>query len=139
MSLRKLSNMLLELLSLDYGILKTPLKLYWGTMTLTGLATLTRKSTSSGCFFLGYNMVSWFSKKHNSISLSIVEVEYIAIGSSCLQLVYMQSMMQDYGVSKDAVTLGMTLYCDNLSAINISKNLVQYSRTKHIDIRHHFI
>ena len=48
-------------------------------------------------------------------------------------------MLQDYGVSKDAVAPSMTLYCDNLNAINISKNLVQHSRTKHIDFHHHFI
>ncbi|GAA0140280.1 hypothetical protein LIER_01660 [Lithospermum erythrorhizon] len=44
-------------------------------------------------------------------------------------------MLEEYNVMQGA----MTLYCDNLSAINISKNLVQHSRTKHIDIRHHFI
>lgn len=44
-------------------------------------------------------------------------------------------MLQEYDVSQ----VTMTLYCDNMSAINISKNHVQHSRTKHIDIRHHFI
>ena len=51
----------------------------------------------------------------------------------------MKSMLQDYGVTNDAATSSMTLYCDNRSAINISKNLVQHSCTKHIDIQHHFI
>ena len=44
-------------------------------------------------------------------------------------------MLKEYNVEQDV----MTLYCDNLSAINISKNPVQHSRTKHIDIRHHYI
>ncbi|MCI93838.1 gag-pol polyprotein, partial [Trifolium medium] len=44
-----------------------------------------RKSTSGGCFFLGNNLTSWFSKKHNSVSLSTVEAEYIAAGSGCSQ------------------------------------------------------
>ena len=44
-------------------------------------------------------------------------------------------MLTGYNVTQDV----MTLYCDNLSAINISKNPIQHSRTKHIDIRHHFI
>ena len=48
-------------------------------------------------------------------------------------------MLQDYGITKDATSSSMTLYCDNLSDINISKNLVQHSCTKHIDIRHLFI
>ncbi|TYK16336.1 retrotransposon protein, putative, Ty1-copia subclass [Cucumis melo var. makuwa] len=45
-----------------------------------------RKSTSSGCFFLRNNLTAWFSKEHNSVSLSIAEAEYIVAGSSCTQL-----------------------------------------------------
>ncbi|CAM8979840.1 unnamed protein product [Rhodiola kirilowii] len=44
------------------------------------------KSTSGGCFFLGNNLVSWFSKKQNSISLSTAEAEYITGGSCCTQM-----------------------------------------------------
>ncbi|KAG9446390.1 hypothetical protein H6P81_012518 [Aristolochia fimbriata] len=94
-----------------------------------------RKSTSGGCFYLGTNLVSWYSKKQNSISLSTAEAEYIAAGSCCAQLVRMKQMLSDYGLNSTE----MTVYCDNTSAINISKNPVQHSRTKHIDIRHHFI
>ena len=94
-----------------------------------------RKSTSGGCFFLGNNLISWFSKKQNCVSLSTAEAEYIAAGSSCSQLVWMKQMLKEYNVEQDV----LTLYCDNLSAINISKNPVLHSRTKHIDIRHHFI
>ncbi|GAA0161781.1 transmembrane signal receptor [Lithospermum erythrorhizon] len=94
-----------------------------------------RKSTSGGYFFVGNNLVSWFSKKQNSVSLSTAEAEYIAAGSSCTQLIWMKQMLEEYGVKLGV----MTLYCDNMSAISISKNPVQHSRTKHIDIRHHFI
>ncbi|CAM8969155.1 unnamed protein product [Rhodiola kirilowii] len=94
-----------------------------------------RKSTSGGCFFLGNNMVSWFSKKQNRILLSMAEAEYIAAGSCCTQLLWMKQMLSEYGVEQKE----MTLYCDNMSAISISKNQVQHSRTNHIDIRHHFI
>ncbi|PNX70323.1 gag-pol polyprotein, partial [Trifolium pratense] len=94
-----------------------------------------RKSTSGGCFYLGENLISWFSKKQNCVSLSTAEAEYIAAGSSCSQLLWMKQMLKEYNVEQDA----LTLYCDNLSAINISKNPIQHSRTKHIDIRHHFI
>jgi len=78
-----------------------------------------RKSTSRGCFFLGNKLIFWFSKKHNCVSLSTVEVEYIAAGSSCSQLVWMKQMLKEYNVEQDF----LTLYYDNLSAINISKNL----------------
>ena len=80
-------------------------------------------------------MVSWSSKKQNSVSLSSSEAEYIAAGSACTQLLWMKQILKDYEIEQGK----MTLYCDNLSAINISKNPVQHSRTKHIDIRHHFI
>ncbi|TYK21311.1 F5J5.1 [Cucumis melo var. makuwa] len=90
-----------------------------------------RESTSSGCFFLGI----WFSKKQICVSLSTVEVEYIATGSGCTQLIWMKNMLHEYGITQDV----MTLYCDNMSAIDISKYPVQHSQTKHIDIRHHFI
>ena len=80
-------------------------------------------------------MVSWYSKKQNSISLSTVEAEYIAAGSCCTQLMWMKQMLEDYGIFQDT----LYVYCDNTSVINSSKNPVQHSRTKHIDIRHHFI
>ncbi|KAK2429638.1 putative mitochondrial protein [Trifolium repens] len=94
-----------------------------------------RKSTSGGCFFLGTNLISWFSKKQNCVALSTAEAEYVAAGSSCSQLVWMKQMLKEYDIEQDA----LTLYCDNMSAINISKNPVQHSKTKHIDIRHHYI
>jgi hypothetical protein len=69
------------------------------------------------------------------VSLSTAEAEYIIAGTSCSQLVWMKQMLKEYNVEQDV----LTLYCDNLSAINTSKNPIQHSRTKHIDIRHHFI
>ena len=84
---------------------------------------------------MGNNLVFWMSKKQNSISLSTAEAEYIAAGSCCTQLLWMQKLLHDYGICQDH----LTIYCDNTSAINISKSPVQHSRTKHIEIRHHFI
>lgn len=94
-----------------------------------------RKNTSRVCSFLGSNFISWCSKKQNCASLSTIEVEYIAAGNSCTELVWMKQMLKEYNVLQDVITL----YCDSLSAINISKNLIQHSRTTHIDIRYHFI
>ena len=75
------------------------------------------------------------SKKQNSVSLSTVEAEYIAAGSCCSQLFWMKKVLTDYGISQDT----MVVYCDNSSAIDISKNPVQHSKTKHIEIMYHFI
>ncbi|CAN1335388.1 Retrovirus-related Pol polyprotein from transposon TNT 1-94 [Linum perenne] len=94
-----------------------------------------RKSTSGGCHFLGHSLVSWSSKKQTSIALSTAEAEYIAAGSSCTQLLWLRSQLEDYGVSLSSIPL----LCDNTSAINMSKNPVQHSRTKHIEIKYHFL
>jgi hypothetical protein len=94
-----------------------------------------RKSTSRGCFYVGNNLVAWMSKKQTSISLSTTEAEYIVAGSCCTQLLWMKTLLWDYGFTQDT----MIINCDNTSAINISKNPVQHSWTKHIDIRHHFL
>ena len=94
-----------------------------------------RKSTSGTCHFLGRSLVCWSSKKQNSVSLSTAEAEYIAAGDSCSQLLWMKQTLKDYGINLKKVPL----LCDNESAIKISQNPVQHSRTKHIEIRYHFL
>ncbi|WVZ58838.1 hypothetical protein U9M48_009064 [Paspalum notatum var. saurae] len=93
------------------------------------------KSTSGGCYLLGRSLILWSYKKQNCVSLSTAEAEYIAVGSSCAQLLYMKQTLKDYGVELTRIPL----LCDNKSAVNLTNNPVQHSRTKHIDIRHHFI
>jgi hypothetical protein len=90
-----------------------------------------RKSTSGTCQFLGRSLVSWASKKQNSITLSTVEAEYIAAGHCCAQLLWMRQTLRDYGYKLSKVPL----LCDNESAIRMADNPVEHSRTKHIDIR----
>ena len=80
-------------------------------------------------------MVSWCSKKQNSVTLSITEAEYIATGACCAQILYMKQTLCDYGIKLGSVPL----LCDNKSAVKIANNPVQHSRTKHIEIRHHFL
>ena len=75
------------------------------------------------------------SKEQNSISLPIVETEYIAVGSCYSQLLWMKKLLGDYGLSQETIVI----YYDNSSAIDISKNPVQHAKTKHIEIRYHFI
>ena len=84
---------------------------------------------------LGRSLVSWSSKKQNSVALSTAEAEYIAAGACCAQILYMKQTLLDYGVVLDRVPL----LCDNESAVKLANNPVQHSRTKHIDIRHHFL
>jgi hypothetical protein len=94
-----------------------------------------RKSTSGTCQFLGRSLVSWASKKQNSVVLSIVEAEYIAAGHCCAQLLRMRQTLRDYGYKLSKVPL----LCDNESAIRMADNPVEHSRNKHIDIWYHFL
>jgi hypothetical protein len=93
------------------------------------------KSTSGACYFLGCSLVSWSSKKQNSVALSTVEAKYIAVDSCCTQILYMKQSLVDYNIKLGSVPI----LCDNESAMKIAKNLVLHSQTKHIDIRHHFL
>ena len=94
-----------------------------------------RKSTTSLCFYMGTNLVARMSKKQNYVSLSTTKVEYIAARSCCSQLLWMTKLLGGYGLSQET----MVVYCDISSAIDISNNPIQHSRTKHIEIRYHFI
>ena len=80
-------------------------------------------------------LVSWSSKKQTSVALSTAEAEYIVAGSCCAQILWIKQQLSDFGVALHNIPV----FCVNTSAINITKNLVQHSRTKHIEIRHHFI
>ncbi|GJY03009.1 retrovirus-related pol polyprotein from transposon TNT 1-94 [Tanacetum coccineum] len=95
----------------------------------------TRRSTSGSAQFLGDKLVSWSSKKQKSMAISTTEAEYIALSGCCAQILWMRSQLSDYGFTFNKIPL----YCDNQSAIALCCNNVQHSRSKHIDIRHHFI
>ncbi|GKC89380.1 retrovirus-related pol polyprotein from transposon TNT 1-94 [Tanacetum coccineum] len=95
----------------------------------------TRRSTSGSAQFLGDKLVSWSSKKQKSTAISTTEAEYIAMSGCCAQILWMRSQLTDYGFVFNKIPL----YYDNRSAIALCCNNVQHSRSKHIDIRHHFI
>ncbi|GJV22635.1 hypothetical protein Tco_1375330 [Tanacetum coccineum] len=94
-----------------------------------------RKSTSGICMFMGCCLTSWFSKKQTALAISTTEAEYVSAGKACQQALWMKQALIDYDVRLDDVPI----MCDNKGAIDLSKNPVQHSRTKHIEIRHHFL
>ncbi|KAJ9545145.1 hypothetical protein OSB04_024852 [Centaurea solstitialis] len=94
-----------------------------------------RKSTTGGCHLLGGKLVSWTSKKQNSVSTSIAEAEYVAAGICCAQVLWLRNQLQDYDIQLSKIPI----YCDNTSAIAIANNPVLHSKTKHIEVRYHFI
>ncbi|GJT57269.1 integrase, catalytic region, zinc finger, CCHC-type containing protein [Tanacetum coccineum] len=80
-------------------------------------------------------LVCWSSKKQNRVSISTAESEYVAILGCCAQVLWMRTQLTDYGFFYDKVPI----YCDSKSAIAILCNPVHHTRTKHIDVRYHFI
>jgi hypothetical protein len=88
-----------------------------------------RRSTSSTCQLLGRSLVSWSSKKQNSVTLSTTEAEYIAVGSCCAQILWIKATLNDFRIKFKNVPL----LCDDESAIKLINNPVQLTRTKHID------
>ena len=87
-----------------------------------------RKSTSGGCHFLGSSLISWASKKQNSIALSTAEAEYMSAASCCSQLLWVKYQLEDYSSFEQNIPV----FCDNTSAINLTKNSIQHSKAKHI-------
>jgi hypothetical protein len=85
---------------------------------------------------LGELLVAWISKKRSSISLSSTKDEYIAVEECCTQVEWMKQTLQDIKMVFEEPT---TIYCDNTSAISLSKNRVQHSKSKHIPIKYHYL
>ncbi|XP_075080566.1 secreted RxLR effector protein 161-like [Nicotiana tabacum] len=94
-----------------------------------------RKNTSGMAHFVGSCLIFWGTRKQNSVALSTTKAEYVAAASCCAQLLWIKQQLEDFGVLTESVPL----LFDNTSALNMSKNLVQHKRTKHIDVRHHFL
>ncbi|GJV44297.1 hypothetical protein Tco_1428833 [Tanacetum coccineum] len=98
-------------------------------------ARLDRKSTTGGCQFLGRRFISWQCKKQTIVVSSTTKAEYVVAASCCGQVLWIQNKMLDYGYN----FMNTKIFIDNESTICIVKKLVFHSKTKHIEIRHHFI
>ncbi|GKE47166.1 hypothetical protein Tco_1478424, partial [Tanacetum coccineum] len=94
-----------------------------------------RKSTSGVCTFMGCCLTSWFSKKQTALAIFTTKAEYVSAKKACQQALWMKQALVDYNIVLDDIPI----LCDNKGAIDLCKNPVLYSRTKHIEIRHHFL
>ncbi|GKA96345.1 copia protein [Tanacetum coccineum] len=92
------------------------------------------KSTSGICTFMRCCLTSWFSKKQNRPS-HLNHAEYVSTEKACQQALWIKQALVDYDINLDDIPI---LY-ENKGAIDLSKNPVLHSRTKHIEIRHHFL
>ncbi|GKA55587.1 retrovirus-related pol polyprotein from transposon TNT 1-94 [Tanacetum coccineum] len=81
------------------------------------------------------NVSSDMLKKQTALAISTTKAEYVSARNACQQALWMKQALIDYGIRLDDITI----MCDNKGAIDLSKNPVQHSRTKHIEIRHHFL
>eukprot|EP00253_Pinus_taeda_P009188 PITA_09188 len=95
-----------------------------------------RKSTSGYVFHMGLGAISWASKKQPIVAYSIAEAEYVAATVAACQADWMRRMLRSLCQEQ---TKGTVIFCDNSSAIALSKNSVFHKRTKHIDIKFHYI
>ncbi|KAK9907798.1 hypothetical protein M0R45_000739 [Rubus argutus] len=95
-----------------------------------------RKSTSGYVFLLGTGVVSWSSKKQPVITLSTTEAEFVATAFCACQGIWMRRVLEKLGHIKNRST---TVFCDNSSTIKLLKNPVLHGRSKHIDVRFHFL
>jgi hypothetical protein len=95
-----------------------------------------RKSTSGVLFRLGGSPITWQSSKQRVIALSTCEAEYIAAATAACQAIWLHRLLADMSGKGGRPT---TIFIDNKSAIQLCKNLVFHDRSKHIEVRYHFI
>ncbi|GJZ26232.1 hypothetical protein Tco_0570485 [Tanacetum coccineum] len=94
-----------------------------------------RKSIIGVCTFMGCCLTSWFAKKQMALAISMTEAEYVSAEKACQQALWMKQALIDYGIRLDDVLI----MCHNKGVIDLIKNPIQHSSTKHIEIRHHFL
>jgi hypothetical protein len=95
-----------------------------------------RKSMSGCCFSLGSGAISWFNRKQKSIVLSSAEAEYMTSNLASCEAIWLQKLLM--GLFDQVLDTTM-IHCDNQSCIRLSEDLVFHDRSKHIEIRYHFL
>ena len=95
-----------------------------------------RKSTSGHYCNLNGGTISWFSRKQNIIALSSCEAEYVALAETCKEVTWIREILKSFGITTSEATL---VYTDNQSCIAMVENKKQSNKTKHIDIKYHYV
>jgi hypothetical protein len=95
----------------------------------------TRKSTTGYVFQMGNNTITWNSKRQQTVALSTCEAEYMALNHTVCEGIWIRKLLKELGIVQPITTI----YEDNQGCIALAKNPVQHHRTKHIDVKYHFI
>ena len=94
-----------------------------------------RRSMTGYVFTLGHSVVSWKATLQPTVTLSTTEAEYMALTEAAKEGIWLKGLVGDLGLHQDQANI----YCDSLSAICLAKDQVHHERTKHIDVRYHFL
>lgn len=94
-----------------------------------------RRSYTGYVFTIGQSIVSWESRKQKTVALSSTEAEYISLADACKEGLFIRNFLKDI-INKSVI---ITMHNDNQSALKLCKTSLFHARTKHIDVRHHFI
>ena len=100
-----------------------------------GSCELTRRSTTGYIFTFHGSLISWQTKLQKTVATSTTEAEYMAAAAAAKEGLYLRKLLHDRGFGARCITI----YCDNQGAVGLTKNALTVSRTKHVDIAHHFV
>ncbi|MCO5547579.1 hypothetical protein L7F22_001030 [Adiantum nelumboides] len=94
-----------------------------------------QRSTSAYLYTFVSDAISWFSRLQSCVTLSTTEAEYAVVSESCKEIIWFTRLVGDLGIVGEITVL----HCDNQSAVQLARNPVFHAKTKHVDVRHHFI
>lgn len=97
--------------------------------------SLDRKSYTGYCFTMCGSVISWQSKKQKTVSLSSTEAEYVALSEATREAVYLRNLMSELTFKQCVIKI----YCDNQSALKLATSHQSHNRSKHIDVRYHYV
>jgi hypothetical protein len=130
--------------TVDYGLkYRNEESYYGGDVVITGYSDSSwaddkddRKSTAGHCVYVNNNLISWCTRKQSVVATSTTEAELIAVYEVVKEMEWMSMLLTEMGYR---VRKPMTVWCDNLSTIQITKHATNHDRTKHIDVRYFYV